>query len=196
MILTTHLRSHLDELSEKMWTLIPIEREWGLKLQQMARLRLQLQLFRPAELAASRKVEAQVRNDQIFWLDAKSNSLDAAEMQFLNALEQLKADLKTGLRIYLESVECHYAFYEKGHYYQRHKDITLQNNKRIFSFVIYLNESWQDQDGGHLMAYQDQEVLFKIKPESGQMIIFRSDLEHEVKPTFRDRLSLTGWFRQ
>ena len=62
--------------------------------------------------------------------------------------------------------------------------------------MLYLNEDWKESDGGHLIGYDQDKVIFRVKPELGQMILFRSDLEHEVMPTQRGRFSLTGWFRK
>jgi SM-20-related protein len=194
---TTHLRPHLDELSEKMWTLISIDPSFSLKLQQSAKQRLSERLFRDAELAASKKVVSTIRNDQIFWLDSKAQPLTAIENETLHSLQKMLIEIKENLRVFLDHVECHFAFYDKGHFYRKHRDTTEQNNKRIFSFVLYLNENWKADEGGELVGYgPQQEELFLIQPVLGQMILFRSDLEHEVKPTHRERLSLTGWFRQ
>lgn len=199
MFETTHLRNHLDELSDKMWTLIPFDRAQSLSLLNCAQERLQSQQFRDAGLAAVQNINEstlRIRNDQIFWLDAKSNNLSVSEKKFLAFLEQFQSELKNDLRISLTEVETHFAFYDKGHYYHKHKDTTQNNNKRVISFVLYLNEDWQESDGGHLVGYKDDEVIFRIRPELGKMIVFTSDLEHEVLPTQRGRFSLTGWFRK
>ncbi len=195
MLETTHLRRHFDELSEKMWTLIPIDPEISLKLRQNAEVRLKAQQFRPAELAATKKVSTAIRNDQIFWLDAKSPTAADCEIEFLYTLQSIMNALREEMRVSLRYIECHYAFYQKGHYYQKHRDTTSVDNKRIFSFVLYLNENWQIQDGGELVGYDGAETIFTVRPYLGQLIIFRSEIEHEVKITARDRLSLTGWFR-
>lgn len=196
MFETTDLRTHLDELSEKMWTVISCDRGQSELLLKTAQDRLQKAQFRPAALAATQKVTSQIRNDEIFWLDAKSNNLSGIESDFLDFLEKLRNELKNEMRVSLTEVECHYARYEAGHYYQKHRDTTSQNNKRVFSFVLYLNPNWKNEDGGQLMGYENEKTLFQMQPELGQLILFRSDLEHEVKPTQRDRLSLTGWFRK
>jgi len=193
---TTHLRKHLDELSEKMWTLIPFDKQQSANLLKCAHLRLQSDQFRAAALASTQKVTTEIRNDEIFWLDAKARDLSSVEKDFLNFLESLCAEIKNDLRVSLSESECHFAFYSKGHFYQKHRDTTSLNNKRVFSFVLYLNPDWKNEDGGQLVGYSNEDVLFKILPEMGQLIVFRSDLEHEVKPTLRDRFSLTGWFRK
>ncbi len=190
---------HLDDLSEKKWTLIPIDQQLCLALHKCAITRLQMHQFRQAGLAAVQNVNdasLKIRNDEIFWLDAKAHELSDIETQTLAFLDNLRLEIKENLRVSLTEFECHFAFYDKGHYYQKHRDTTSANNKRVFSFVLYLNENWQDSDGGQLIGYEQQEVLFQIKPAIGNLILFRSDLEHEVMSTFRGRFSLTGWFRK
>lgn len=196
MFETTHLRKHLDELSEKMWTLIPLDIQRCSTLLECAQHRLQNDQFRQAALASTQQVRPEIRNDKIFWLDAKAADLAPAEKEFLLFLDGLRLEIKNDLRVGLSEFECHFAFYDKGHFYQKHRDATSQNNRRVFSFVLYLNPEWTADDGGHLVGYSDQNILFQIKPELGRMILFRSDIEHEVQATLRGRLSLTGWFRK
>lgn len=196
MLETTTLRQHLDELSEKKWTLLSINPQLSSSLLQKAQDRLIQKQFRQAELAAAQNVVSAVRNDKIFWLDAKIANLDNSEKEILSTLDHLLHEIKNDLRVSLKEVECHYAFYDKGHFYKKHRDTTAFQNKRVFSFVLYLNSDWNPEDGGYLVGYEEKEILFQIKPEMGNMILFHSDLEHEVKPTSRGRFSLTGWFRK
>lgn len=195
MLETTHLRPHLEELSEKLWTVISVPLETCLQILQQAQQRRQNKQFRPAALAATQKIASQIRNDEIFWLDAKANDLAEVEKKFLNFIEQVREELKNEFRVSLNEVECHYACYEKGHFYQKHRDTTTQNNRRLFTFVLYLNPDWNQADDGQIVGYDEDKVLFKLQPQLGKMLLFRSDLEHEVRPTLRDRISLTGWFR-
>jgi SM-20-related protein len=196
MFETTHLRPHLDELAEKMWTLISFDIDTSADLLQCAKSRLEQHQFRDAGLALNQKVRSEIRNDRIYWLDAAQTDLKSVEKKILAQLESLRHELKQDLRVGLDEVECHYAYYEKGHYYQKHRDTTAHDNKRVFSFVLYLNPDWKNQDGGELVGYEEGHSIFNVKPELGRMILFRSDLEHEVKSTNRGRYSLTGWFRK
>lgn len=178
---------------------MPFDRVQSARLLQNAQRRLQNHQFRQAGLAAIQNINdssLQIRNDETFWLDAKNPDLSDTEKEFLTFLDFLRHELRNHFRVSLSEFECHFAFYDKGHYYQKHRDITSTNNKRIFSFVLYLNENWQDLDGGHLIGFDQDKIIFQIKPEMGSLIIFRSDLEHEVKPTRRGRFSVTGWFRK
>ena len=61
-----------------------------------------------------------------------------------------------------------------------------------------LNDDWRQADGGELRLYRsgsDTEVACDIRPEAGTLVCFASEeIWHEVRPTNRARLSLTGWF--
>lgn len=134
-----------------------------------------------------------VRGDEISWLDRRS--ADQVEQEFLNLIEQfvfyLNRTCFTGIREY----EMHFARYPAGSFYERHLDRFLLDDRRQFSVVCYLNEDWIAADGGALRLYPEsgpQEVL----PLGGRIVFFSaSDLEHEVLPARRDRMSLTGWLK-
>jgi SM-20-related protein len=62
--------------------------------------------------------------------------------------------------------------------------------------ISYLNENWEEQDGGQLWVYQDEEIQ-KILPHSGTSVFFKSDdMEHEVTMATRSRMSVTGWLKR
>jgi SM-20-related protein len=199
MFQTTNLILHFEELAEKKWSVLQLDKAFCLELLSSAQKRLTQNKFHQAELAASKKVESQIRNDQILWLDEQLINISISEKKILNELQFLTNQLKDYFRISLNSFEAHYAFYEKNHFYQRHKDTTSKNNHRIFTFVIYLNHNWTEDDKGEIVGYYDEQktdkILFTIQPKLGTLLLFQSQLEHEVKPTCVSRFSLTGWFR-
>ncbi len=196
MLQTINLSPKLDQLASQKWTALTIDLNFCKKLANKAHKRLKLDQFKLAGLAGPQKVLTQIRNDRILWLDEELLEFSIEEKELFNFLEQLQKELKAYFRLSLTHFECHYAFYEKDHFYQRHVDTTQIENKRIYSFVLYLNENWQASDQGHLIAYQNEQKLLMFPPQIGQLILFRSDLEHEVEITNRDRLSVAGWFRQ
>lgn len=190
------LEKYFEEISQKNWTEIPIDINFALKLQKTAKSKLDLNLFKIAGLSRSNEPELSVRNDSIYWLNAEADSLDQTDMMALIQLDDLKDHLKNYFRISISEFECHYAVYKPGQFYQRHKDTTAENNKRVFSFAIYLNEHWNDDDGGEIQGYENEKVIFKVQPKAGIMLLFKSELEHEVLSTKKNRYSLTGWFRR
>ena len=78
-------------------------------------------------------------------------------------------------------------------YYRRHLDQFKKDDHRKLSVICYLNEGWKEEHGGQLRIYRTDGPL-DILPVAGRLVCFRSDqLEHEVLPATRERLSLTGW---
>lgn len=133
-----------------------------------------------------------IRNDFTYWIEKDHHP---TEKNLLDGLDELRLALKNYFRISLTHLECHFALYPKDHFYKKHVDQTADNNKRFFSFVIYLNQNWTESLGGKLVGFEDENRIFEIIPHFGQMIVFRSDIPHEVEPSFSERRSIAGWFR-
>jgi len=98
----------------------------------------------------------------------------------------------------LFSFESHFACYDVGAYYKRHVDAFIGQSNRALSLVAYLNEQWQESDGGELVLYtsEDDATGFTVRPEKGTFVIFLSEqFPHEVKTSNRQRHSVAGWFR-
>lgn len=194
--LDSFLEKYLEELSQNNWTQIPIDPEFVKKLYGSAKKKLAQNLFKIAGVSQSITPQTDIRNDSIYWLDASSDDLGQIDIMVLMHLDNLKDHLRSFFRISISEFECHYAVYKPGQFYKRHTDTTSINNKRVFSFVIYLNEVWGEEDGGQIVGYQDDKTLFNVLPLSGNILIFKSDIEHEVLPTQKNRYSLTGWYRR
>lgn len=143
----------------------------------------------------------EIRNDFTLWIDSEKwpTGLIFSEIETLNNychfLNLTRETLKNYFRLSLNSYETHFAIYPKGHFYKKHVDQTSSNNRRFFSFVLYLNQEWSLNDGGNLVGYQGPEKIFDVLPKEQTLIIFKSSLEHEVRPTQKERYSVTGWFR-
>ena len=141
---------------------------------------------------ANRAVRPSIRGDHIHWLAEPD---DPIEGPLLLRLENLRLALNEELALGLVDVECHYAIYPAGARYARHLDRSPAGAERVVSLVIYLNEEWNDADGGELRLYC--EPVVDIVPRGGTLVLFRSErFEHEVRPTLAARRSLTGWFRR
>ena len=65
----------------------------------------------------------------------------------------------------------------------------------MLSLVAYLNDDWSVADGGALRLHLDDGAV-DIAPLGGTAVCFRSELEHEVLPATRERLSIAAWFRR
>lgn len=135
-----------------------------------------------------------VRGDSTRWLDAEAPL--PLEQAYWSALQPLRATLNRQLLLGLESVEAHYALYPPGTGYARHRDRFRDDDARVLSSVLYLNQGWDARDGGHLRLYLpggDVDVV----PQGGTLALFLSaEIEHEVLPATRERLSIAGWFRR
>jgi len=135
-----------------------------------------------------------MRGDKIYWLDKKHNNI--YEQEFLQRVEDFIDHLNSTCYTGINGYEFHYAVYEEGHGYKRHKDQFKNDSNRKYSLINYLNENWLEEDGGQLLVYQE-EVVQKISPQSQTAVFFKSDeMEHEVTVSKRSRMSITGWLKR
>jgi SM-20-related protein len=138
----------------------------------------------------SLQIEETVRGDYIQWLDRSSPT---AAKVYLDRLYDLIAFLNRNLFLSLKDVEAHLTVYPAGSFYKRHLDQFKQDDHRKLSVICYLNKNWKEENGGQLRMYLTDRSL-DVLPIAGRMVCFRSDqIEHEVLPATRDRLSITGW---
>lgn len=142
----------------------------------------------------SRLYDMQIRSDKIYWIDKTSR--DENELRFLDIVEGFIDYLNNTCYTGINDYEFHYALYDAGSFYKRHLDQFKNNPGRKFTFITYLNEDWTEENGGFLAAYPGQETRL-ILPTGGKCIFFKSDeLEHEVMPANRQRMSITGWLKR
>ncbi|MFM2360163.1 MAG: hypothetical protein RLY16_2156, partial [Bacteroidota bacterium] len=105
-------------------------------------------------------VNAAFRRDQIYWLDKSHN--DIFENQFFELMDQFVAYLNQYCYTGIRSYEFHYTFYEIGSYYKKHLDQFKNNDSRKFSMILYLNDNWQQGDGGELCVHHACKPLQNI----------------------------------
>ena len=135
-----------------------------------------------------------MRGDNIFWMDKNWPNIYEQEFLYLvdNFIEYLNSTCYAGINGY----EFHYAVYEKGSFYKRHKDQFKNDDNRKYSLINYLNDDWLETDGGQLFVYPD-EIVQKILPQSQTAVFFKSDeMEHEVMKANRSRMSISGWLKR
>ncbi len=136
----------------------------------------------------------QMRGDKIYWMDKSHQNIFEQEFLLLieNFIDHLNSTCYTGINGY----EFHYAVYEEGSYYKRHRDQFKNNDNRKYSLINYLNNDWLETDGGQLLVYRDESVQ-EILPQSQTAVFFKSDeMEHEVALAHRSRMSITGWLKR
>ena len=134
-----------------------------------------------------------MRSDIIYWLDRKHNN--QYENDFFDLMDSFVSHLNSTCYTGITGYEFHYALYEAGSFYKKHFDQFRNNNSRQYSMIMYLNDNWQQNDGGELCIHHNNS-LQNITPINGKSVFFKSsELEHEVLLTNKPRMSITGWLK-
>jgi len=153
--------------------------------------------MRGAGVGKDAEVTNNVRGDFIHWLEESSAS--PAQQAYLQRLENLRQAFNRTLYLGLFEFEGHFASYPPGAFYRKHLDQFQHDSQRALTCILYLNDAWQEGDGGQLRMYlddQDDTLYRDIQPQGGTLVAFLSARYwHEVLPARRERLSITGWFR-
>lgn len=132
-----------------------------------------------------------IRSDQILWID---DDFPLAQHHLQN-LRQFSQNLNRAFYLGITEIEAHFACYNQGEFYAKHRDNPQQKNNRIISCVLYLNEHWQSEWGGELHLQDKQSNWHTISPQNNRLAIFQSNLLHEVYIAQQQRLSITAWLR-
>ena len=138
-------------------------------------------------------LDANRRRDKIQWIE-EDNTVQSEFLNFANGLKDyLNRELYLGLSYY----ESHFAIYNKGDFYETHLDAFKNSKNRVVTTVYYLNEEWNESDGGELVVYdENHNFLAKVLPNANTLVVFLSDkFPHEVLPAKKKRYSIAGWFR-
>lgn len=153
--------------------------------------------LRGAGVGKDAEVTNNVRGDLIHWIEESSAS--PAQQIYLQRLEKLRQAFNRTLYLGLFEFEGHFASYPPGAFYRKHLDQFQHDSHRALTCILYLNDAWQEGDGGQLRMYlddKDDSVYRDIQPQGGTLVTFLSArFWHEVLPARRERLSITGWFR-
>jgi len=140
-------------------------------------------------------IEQSIRNDLISWFDEED--LAPAEKDFIAILNELQQAFNKNFYLGLFEVEIHFALYSPNAFYKRHLDQHKDQDSRVLTVVTYLNDNWDEEDGGELCIYLKNGQRVIVSPQAGTFVCFFSaDFEHEVFPAKRERASITGWFRK
>ena len=151
--------------------------------------------YTPAGISSSSNVQIDlnIRSDKTRWLDEDQ----AVQSEYLSFAYGLQEYLNRTLFLVLTYYEAHFALYENGAYYEKHFDAFKDTRNRVVTTVFYLNENWQDGDGGELIMYDvEDRQLAIVEPKMGTLVVFMSEeFPHEVLPAIKNRHSIAGWFR-
>ena len=147
--------------------------------------------YRDAALTAGIRV-SDIRGDRIRWI-TENFFAGYFYLQSINALAALfNSSLFAGIR----HSEAHYACYPVGFGYQWHRDNPAGRDERVISAVFYLNDDWRDSDGGALEIVDKHGVHHNVMPVANRLVIFDSDLQHQVQIAHRQRYSIATWMRR
>jgi SM-20-related protein len=140
-------------------------------------------------------IEQSIRSDEISWFD--ENNINESQEKFLSITQQLQDAINQHFYLGLFQLEVHFALYSPNAFYKRHLDQHKNQDTRVLTLITYLNENWNEEDGGKLQLYLKNGQTISISPNAGTLVCFFSaDFEHEVLPAKRERASLAGWFRK
>jgi SM-20-related protein len=136
-----------------------------------------------------------IRGDEILWLE--TDSINSAERVLLDKNQAFVNYLNQTCYLGIVETEIHFAKYDIGKFYRRHRDTFQAQKGRILSVIYYLNVDWIPENGGNLLIYTQENKLEKmitIAPLAGRLVCFESEkLDHEVTEAFAERFSVTGW---
>lgn len=135
---------------------------------------------------------ANVRGDNIRWIDEAC----PVGMQYLSAIDELGKYFNQMLFAGIRRCEAHYAHYPSGFGYQWHSDNPNGRDERVISAVYYLNDDWTTADGGQISIYDHNDELRQLLPHLNRLVIFDSNLRHQVEITHRTRYSIATWLRK
>lgn len=179
----------LDELNQHGFSLIDHLHPQIFMNQLVEECTTHLHDFR--EAAIQNGVVSNIRSDHILWID---EALPVAQ-QHLQLLETLSHEINRAFYTGIQNIEAHFACYRAGEFYALHRDNPQQKNNRVISTVYYLHPEWQDHWGGQLRLQDKNRQWHVIDPEPNRLVLFQSDLLHEVLLSHEQRLSITAWLR-
>lgn len=135
---------------------------------------------------------ADIRGDSTRWIDDSC----PVGMKYLQAIDSLGQFFNQTLYTGIRHAEAHYARYPVGFGYQWHSDNPKGRDERVISAVFYLNDNWGERDGGEILLIDKNDVEQKLQPQANRLVIFDSNLRHQVEITNRERFSIATWLRK
>ena len=157
-------------------------------------------MFRNAAVGKGdqKQVRTEIRSDEVLWMD--SDNLSPLQASYWERIDQIRQVLNQRCFLGLRSFEGHFARYPIGSFYKRHLDQFHAVPHRVVTVILYLNDSWSKEDEGALRMYFPQEDgtehVQDVLPLGGRLVVFLSgEIPHEVLPTKKERISITGWLR-
>lgn len=136
--------------------------------------------------------QTEIRGDSIRWIDESC----PVGMAYLSTIDELGRYFNQTLYAGIRSSEAHYACYPPGFGYQWHSDNPKGRDERVISAVFYLNDNWSNDDGGQITVINKAGNTTQLTPQLNRLVIFDSNLQHQVEITNRQRFSIATWLRR
>lgn len=152
--------------------------------------------FKPAKIGNqhNKTLNDTIRNDQTLWLDQTNENTGI--MAYFTELKKICSKLNETLFLGLIDYEAHFAIYQPNSFYKKHVDQFRATRERRISCVYYLNQEWQQDFGGELRLYDQEDApLTTILPLGNRFVCFNSDIPHEVFTAFKTRYSIAAWLK-
>lgn len=148
-------------------------------------------LITAANLTQGERITS-IRGDSTRWIDEHR----PIGMQYLQAINELAQFFNQTLYTGIRRSEAHYARYPAGFGYQWHSDNPQGRDERVLSAVFYLNEGWGAHDGGEIIVIDQHDIQQQLQPQGNRLVIFNSNLVHQVAITHRERFSIATWWEK
>ena len=135
-----------------------------------------------------------IRGDKICWLDPHEPT--KALHPFFQKLTEIQKITNENFYLGIKDFEALFAYYEPGSFYKKHSDQFHHDSSRQLTYVFYMNDNWQEGDGGELLVYNlADELVIKVAPTGNRLILFLPrEFPHEVLQCSKERKSIVGWF--
>ena len=163
--------------------------------------------FKVANIGNDKTLNEEIRVSESFFLSgSNTHTNNEARKTLFGVLDAMQDDLGQNEPMLDKStMEASYVYYSNGGFYKRHIDAVPNSVSilRRYSFLLYLNQKWEEEDGGQLRVFEGDSThtqtrnFYDIKPEAGTLVIFPSDsVQHEVLQSKKERLVVVGWFNR
>lgn len=136
--------------------------------------------------------ESAIRGDSIRWIDESC----PVGLAYLGAIDELGRYFNQTLYAGIRSSEAHYACYPAGFGYKWHSDNPKGRDERVISAVFYLNDNWTADNGGAITVVDKTGKTIQLLPQLNRLVVFDSNLLHQVEITNRTRFSIATWLRR
>ena len=153
--------------------------------------------------------KVEIRGDYIGWFDMspeegwstkdKNASLPGYVLKISTLVKEMARFLPSELSGIKNRSRAMVTCYPPGARYTKHVDNGgRQSNGRRLTTLLYLNDNWEEGDGGELAVYAPggQPLLETVPPIADRLVMFWSNerVPHEVLETHKERFTVTIWF--